>query len=383
MRLRKMLSFMLLITAFTGLFACSGFGFDETNTDVERYEIETGMTYEEKVEQLLGQFDDYQTDIDGDVLAFCGSVQTSYSASKIEYLSATDDDITKDYSASFDTETGIVTLTISYIDDENVIKADSYETVPYYVEEDNDYYIDFNNEVFSIGNMLMSGKINECIAIVDDVAVLGTCAVLLAGAYLLTVIANDPTYQMAVNDVITQVTEAVTTVVKSIISWFKSIVQTVVRYVTKTVVTTIKTVKTIYNVTVASVDFTLEEATAEKYKDNGKYYLALADTVDGNVYMSNLEINKDFASAVLSTGALVPLATKSSIRVYLSTYTFRQTDARDIAVQASSRLGMGGLVIQHPAHTTSGKIGMYFAHFHPCYPYQHSAHSFFGTPVFI
>ncbi len=349
---------------------------------IQTYAVETGMTYEEKVNELLSQFDDYQTNISGKELHFYGNIQTSYSESKIEYLADTNERLQKDYSASFDIETGIVTLLVTYSDEENIIKSTSYEAEPYYVEEDNDYYFDIDGEVYSISNMVMEGKINNCIAGVDDAAVVGGCVVLLAGAFLLTVITSDPTYQRSVTNVITQITEQITTVVKSILSWFKSIVQTIVRYVTKTIVTTIETVKTIYNITVASIAFTLEEATNAKYQDNGKYYLALADTVDGKVYMSGLEISKDFAIAVLSTGSLVSVATKSSVKVYLSTYTFREADARDIALRASSKLGMSS-VVMHPAHISSGRSGMYFKHFHPCYPYQHSAHSFYDVPVII
>lgn len=63
----------------------------------------------------------------------------------------------------------------------------------------------------------------------------------------------------------------------------------------------------------------------------------------------------------------------------MSTYTYDENDAKSIASEAS----LSGGVIRHPYHDKKGYAGTYFEHFHPCYPYFESAHSFFGDPSII
>lgn len=378
----KRILFLFFIVIVVSV-VCSCSKEDKTET-IETYEIQTGMTYEEKVDELLSQFDTYVSYTNGNYMCFDGEIETTYKESQIDFLSNIETPLTKKYSASLDAETGIINLEVSYLDNDITIKAESYEAMPYYDELSDDYLFEFEGEVFSVANMIYEGTVNECIAGVDDVAVIGGCAVLIGGLFLISAITQDPTYQRSITTVVQQVTETISTVVKSILSWFRSIFRTIVSTITKTIVKTVEVVKTIYKVAVADITFEFVEADASKYKNDGSYYLALADTSyggGGKVYFSTLKIDRNFAIAVLRSSQFVGLVNSLGNRaqVLLSTYTFSAYDAMTIAEEAS----LNGGVTYHPAHAKSWKPGVYFAHYHPTNPYLTSAHSFFGYPTII
>lgn len=379
--IKRILCLFFLVIIISTVSSCS----KENGTEIiETYEIQTGMTYEEKVDELLSQFDTYTSYTNGNFMFFDGEIETSYKESQIDFLSNIDAPLTKKYSASLNAETGVINMDVSYIDSDITIKTESYEAMPYFDELSDDYLFEFEGEVFSVANMIYEGTVNECIAGVDDIAVIGGCAILIGGLFLISAISQDPTYQKTMTTAVQQVTETVSVVVKSIIGWFRSILKTIVKTITKTIVKTIEVVKTIYKITVSGITFEFVEADSSKYKDDGSYYLALADTSyggGGKVYFSTLKIDRNFAIAVLRSSQFVALVNSlgNKAKVLLSTYTFNAYDAMSIAEEAS----LNGGVTYHPAHAKSWMPGVYFAHYHPTSPYLTSAHSFFGYPTII
>lgn len=378
----KILSVFILVFLCVTICSCSDN--EQKQEQVETYEVLNTLTYEDKVEELMSQFDTYSSHSNNNSLYFDGEIYTTYNESQIDYLSTSNEKITKKYSAELDTDSGVLYLTVSYVDDGVIVKYEQYETLPYYDACADDYLFEFENQTFSMASMILEGSINECVAAVDDAVVIGGCAVLLCCAYIVTAVSQDPTFQRSIETIVTQVTQTITTVVKSIISWFKSLFKTVVETVTKTVVSTIETIKTIYNYNVAGIDFEFTEADTSRCKDDGSYYLAIADISrggGGKVYFSTMKIDRNFAVAVLRSAMLVEVVNHigNTANVYMSTYTYDENDAKSIASEAS----LSGGVIRHSYHNKKGYAGTYFEHFHPCYPYFESAHSFFGDPSFI
>lgn len=351
----------------------------KNDNSIQTYEVETGMTYEEKANLLISKFASVNAYMDENVLSFEGSTFGKTNETKISYLNSKNEQIEKQYSAQLNVETGIISVRISYLLNEEVIKQDNYEAEPYYYEIADDYYIDIEDETLSVRDLIDQGNIQECIAIADDIVVGGA----IAACLVLCVVCNDPTFQKSVKQVVTTITETVTTFVKSFISWFKSLFQKVVRTIVKQVVTTVETVKTIYNITVNSIDYSLEAVSSSTRKKDGNYYLALADYLDGNVYFSGLSISKETAISIMTYKISVPLSSNRNKFMLLSTYTPLESDARSIAVQGSINNGFGGEVHLDPPHIRPTSKGTFFKHYHPA-PAQTvtTSHSMFGEPYF-
>lgn len=369
-------SITLLIITCIIISLCIGRKNDDS---IQTYEVETYMTYEEKANLLISKFSSVNAYMDENVLSFEGSTFGKTNETKISYLNSKNEQIEKQYSAQLNVETGIISVRISYLLNEEVIKQDNYEAEPYYYEIADDYYIDIEDETLSVRDLIDQGNIQECIAIADDIAVGGA----IAACLVLCVVCNDPTFQKSVKQVVTTITETVTTFVKSFISWFKSVFQKVVRTIVKQVVTTVENVKTIYNITVNSIDYALEAVSSSTRKKDGNYYLALADYLDGNVYLSGLSISKETAISIMTYKISVPLSSNRNKFMLLSTYTPLEQDARSIAVQGSINNGFGGVVHLDPPHIKSTSKGTFFKHYHPA-PAQTvtTAHSMFGEPYF-
>ena len=378
--MKKIFKFTFFILMFVYVISLSSCLNEKNEEQIQTYSIETQMTYEEKANLLINKFDYISSTMDGNTLSFEGLTSGNANETKIAYLNSSKEKIEKDYSAELNIETGVIKLNVSYVLNENVIKEESYEAMPYYYEVADDYFIDIEDETLSVSDLITNGKIEECIAIADDVAVAGT----IAACLVLCVVCNDPTIQRNVKQVVKTVTETVTTFVKSFLSWFKSIFKKVVRTIVKQVVTTVETVKTIYNISINSIDYSLEAVDKMTKKKDGEYYLALADYSDGNVYLSGINISKEIAISIMTYKISVPLNSNRNKFMILSTYTPVEKDAESIAIQGSLNNGFGGGIHLDPPHIRTNKKGTYFSHFHPAPKGSvTTSHSMFGNPTII
>ena len=249
---------------------------------------------------------------------------------------------------------------VTVLSDNNFQTYDYSEEYRYITHKDDEFYIDFEGELISISEIIETDVLENCIAIVDDlavaIAVLAVASVIICYPYIETV---------------------VTTVVTTVINWVRSFWRWLRGvFVTKTVTTTIVTTVTYYQVNVFSRDFELEkvENADEAPRDADFYYLAVV--IGPDVYISLEKITESEAVAVLATDTDVSI---DGTEFQLNTYTQAETDAQNIAMQAANYNGYSSIT-RHRYHGGS-KAGVYFEHYHPAPSSVHGLpHSFFGSP---
>ena len=115
--------------------------------------------------------------------------------------------------------------------------------------------------------------------------------------------------------------------------------------------------------------------------ENEKYYVAIADTVDGFLYVSDIALSDEEALAVLTTSTFVTGATANKKGIFpqlvVSLYTPNWYDAYLIACAAGTILGNPGAT-----HHTANRIG-YYNHYHPGEIYLDTSkpHVFYGQAL--
>ena len=330
------------------------------------------MSYEEKINGLINQFDSYDTTYvaENGLLSFnAQSTITIDQVKNINFVNSYDEEVVKKYETTLNPETMEFTIITKYFQNDEIVKEETFIVIPYYVEEEDDWKVDLDNESVSVKEVLASNNFEACIAGVDDVVVVGCAAVL----FVVAVVVCAPVVEEVVTIVVEQVVEAF----KSFWGWLKGL------FTTKTVTTTITTTVYKYNVKIGSKKYTLERAENKVFTAN-KYYVAVADTESGFVYISTEDITYAEAVSVLASTTMVNAISGSNLRFVLSTYTLLSSDAQSVADVAATYLAGNGSTF-HAYHNQdkygNKKKGIFYQHYHPCYPYVHgTAHSFFGAP---
>lgn len=335
------------------------------------------LSYEEKIQGFLNEFDMYEYDYDDSIIEFNGVLTREISGFYgYEFLNTIDETlITRSYNTKIDCETGVVTLVINSKQNEQVIEQIEEEVTPIYDEVLDDYIITLENGTkISVLDSLASDNLNPCITGVDD-------AVLVAGAAaILIVVVLAP----QIEKMSTTIVNTVVTWVKSFWSWLRS------RWTKKTTTTTtIVTTETIvYPITINNstyklkeYDKVLKEYNNKSFFDNQLYYLAIGDTEDKHMYVSTVHVTYEIALQVLSASTPIlvdsahPQTSNKPVNQFvLSIYTQKQHLAYGLAYSAGTLLGFPGCT-----HHEAYKKG-YFNHFHPGSEY-HEPHCFYGYPV--
>lgn len=326
------------------------------------------MSYEEKIDGLINQFDSYDTTYvaENGLLSFNAQETITIDQVKnINFVNSYDEEVVKKYETTLNPKTMEFTIITKYFQNDEIVKEEACVVIPYYVQEEDDWKVELDNESVSVKEVLASNNFETCIAGVDDVVMVGGAAVL----FVVAVVVCAP----VVEEVVTTVVE----VLKSFWGWLKGL------FTTKTVTTTITTTVYKYNVKIGSKQYTLERAEDKVFTAN-KYYVVVADTESGFVYISTEDITYAEAVSVLASTTMVNAISGSNLRFVLSTYTLLGSDAKSVADVAATYLGGNGSTF-HAYHNVdkygNKKKGIFYQHYHPCYPYVHgTAHSFFGTP---
>jgi len=330
------------------------------------------MSYEEKIEQLLDTFDDYSLDNAGTQILFEAKTDISnYDFSQIQYLSTNAENTIKKYKTNLDLENEKFEIITEYIQDGVLVHTETIETIPYYDEYSDDYYIAMpDGTSVSVSESVSSTSFNECSV---TLAALGIALTAKEVAVLLTAVTV-----VAAPVVVTVVTKVVTKVVswvRSFWNWFKSLW----RAKTTTVVTTTTTISLSYDITISGTKVEAKPFDKTMKFDLHKFYVAIADTEDGLLYVSPVPIDGIKALAILTTSTFVKSAHKGSNKTFVvSLYTpdASGADARLIATEAGTILGSPG-AIHHYAKTAG-----YFNHYHPGLSYTSMSHPhvFYGQP---
>ena len=332
---------------------------------IDTEEIGT-LSYNEQIDKMLDEFDYYTYDFENNEVKFSASVMKNLSDfTGYQLLNTIDDsEITKNFRTNFNCDTQEFTLITEYVQNEQVLKTIEQIVEPVFDEDVNDYFIVLDDGTkLSVAQTLQLDNLNTCVALVDDAAIL---AVAVVAIFAITIVVAAPEIVKAVETVVT----TVVTWVKSFWSWFCSLWKPK----TKTVVSTITTTSITYPVTIDNTTYKLKKYEKGRYFDEKLYYLAIADTDDGLMYMSTVHVKEEVALAVLCKETLVNSGHQhSSKKFVLSVYTVNQQIADNLATKAGGILQCPGRVF-HKAT----KVG-YFNHFHPGAVY-HEPHCFFGYP---
>ena len=331
------------------------------------------LSYEEKARQILNDFDMYSYEFNDNVLSFNGEITRSANYfNGFDYLStSTNEQITQKYSTYLDLEEERFVLTISYYHNNEFIEKTEQETTPIFDSEKNDYFIKLDNgELLSVSKIINDNNMDNCIALVDD------AAILLAIALTIAVVAAAPYIINVVSTVVTQVTRWIS----SFFWWLKSLF-------VETVVTTVVTQVATPAITIDNTTYRTEAKTKTDlmHLDPTLYFGAFADPTNGKMYLTVIPIGEIVAIAILATPIVVPCIGDTSRTMIASTYTFTEIQALKIA-------SVVGLHERTPAWSPEihGKRG-YFWHYHTVASaitlgkggvrYVSNPHSFYGLPI--
>lgn len=368
----------MFTSIFLALILCLSFvmpSFLETKQNVATREIDVNnigiMSYEEKVEKVLNSFDEYSIDNNDTQITFEAINDVSdFDFSGIQYLSTNADTTIKKYKTNLDVANEKFEIITEYIQDDEVVYSETTETTPYYDEYADDYYIAMpDGTSVSISETLASNNLNECSVIL---LALGLTLTTTEIALLLTavVIVATPV-----------VVEVVSVVLTEVATWANSFWRWLKRAAKATMVATTITTSVALSYTISVSQTKVEAKPYDKTikLDLDKYYVAIADTDDGLLYISSKPIDNISALAILTTSTFVKSAHKGSNKSFVvSLYSPDPTGTAAclIASEAGTILGSPG-AIYHDAK----KIG-YFKHYHPGIKYTSLSHPhvFFGAP---
>ena len=330
------------------------------------------LSYEEKAEQILSGFDNYDYFEDQEAITFEASVNVATDClSQLQYLSTEIETTTKKYVTRLDAENEKFYIITQYIQEEKVVYEEKTETVPYYDEYSDDYYVQMpDGTVVSMYETLKAGGVNECLVVVAGLAITAAEAAVLLAA--LVIVAAPVIYTTVVTIVTT-----IVTLVRSFFSWLRSLWKP--KTVTKTAV--VATTVIAYSITIADTKVDLKRFDENKKYEETKYYVAVADTVDGFLYVSDTPIDDLQALAILTRLSYVSGATKNkngvTPQLVISVYTPNGYDAYLLASEAGTILMNPGAT--HHAATRPG----YFNHYHPGGVYKETSHPhvFYGEAL--
>ena len=348
-------------------FIYSNNGLSTRNIDVNEMSI---LSYEEKAQQLLNTFDEYSISNDENTVSFEGLVDiSSFDFSGIQYLSTTADTTVKKYKTDLDVANEKFYIITEYIQDDVVVYSEKVETTPYYDKYEDDYYISMPDGTnISISENISAENFNQCSV---TLAALGIALTAKEAAVLLSavVIVAAPVIVEVVNVVVT----TIVTWVRSFWSWFRSLFTKTTTTVTTTTITTTLS----YTISISNTKVDAKPYDKTKKYEIGQYYVAVADTDDGLLYVSPDPISNISALAILTTSSFVKSAHKGSNKSFvISLYTPTNDVACLIATEAGTLIGSPGAV-----HHDAKKVG-YFKHYHPGLTYTDLSHPhvFYGTP---
>ncbi len=211
------LVFTICLTFFLPCFADSSHNLATRNVNVNEI---GSISYEEKVEQLLSNFDEYNITSTESALSLEGIVDISnFDFSGFQYLSTNAKTTIKKYKTDLDLENEKFYIITEYIQDDIIVHTETVETTPYYDDYEDDYYIAMpDGSNVSLSDSLKTSNFNECVVALTVLGVALTAtevAILLAAVAIIAA----PVIVESVSVVVT----AVTTWVRNFRNWFRSI----------------------------------------------------------------------------------------------------------------------------------------------------------------
>ena len=346
------LSTVLLFIAVSALFN------SKTTPDVElnarTVKVEQ-LTYGEHIESLVDQFDSYTTDNTENSISFNGTIISSLSELYgINNLSENSEKIEKKISTNYNYLTNEFVLEVNIYQDGILIDSLSQEADPLYDSEKDEGYIEYEGERIYLSDCLDIDVLNDCVAVVDDIAI----GALVASALLITIVVTSPSVQQTITTTVTQVVETVVSAVKSFWRWLT-------RWVTKTFTRTVTTTTTVTTytptLTISNVKYETKKVTLTELKKYpvGKYCLCFVS--GGIIYISVSTISDVIATSILMS-AIVVNDKNTGKKMIASTFTQLESDAYRVALAAglNSRTPLGSPDFDHGAWHYHSRAEAYY-----------------------
>ncbi|MCH5159702.1 MAG: hypothetical protein J1F66_02500 [Clostridiales bacterium] len=285
----------------------------------------------EKVDSLIAKFNEYNSTHTDTSIGFEGEMYASIGEILgFDSLAYQKEDVIKKVKTNYDYSTNTFSMVVSYYSGNTLLERVESEAEPLYDEERDDGYIEFEGERYYFSESFDTNGLNECIAGVDDVAVIGVGAVLVCGV-LITLAVTPPSVQQEIVRSVTTIVETVVETVRSFWRWFTSWVKKVftrTKVVETTTVVTITTPKV--KVNEKEYETTRVKAEEREKLPEKAYYLALADPTNDTFYMSISQIDEAIAIAVMMVATPVDCIGKIDYQMILSVYTQNHSDTEPI-----------------------------------------------------
>lgn len=346
--------------------------------DIRTIEVNQ-FTYEEQGQKMLNKFDEYDIDATETTLNFSGSMTVSLGEIfGFDFLSDVSGNAKKTFSISYNIETNEFFVEISYRDGEYLINTIKERGEPIVDEERDDAYMEIDGQRVYFSEAFDINSLDNCIALVDDAAVVAVGLVVVAAVLLYVVCV--PTARTTVITTLQTITTTVVEAVKSFWSWLTS-------WVTRTTTTTVvqTTVATVYTPSLVLNNEKVEtqEMTKEMIDKlpQGAYFLCFADSSNGKIYMSIVQITQSVAIGIMNTVILVPCIGKPSEQMVASIFSLNEThiflvmDIVGYSVRTPrwypENHGIGKGYLWHYHSLSEIKVGSVY----------YAPHAFFGLPV--
>lgn len=292
----------------------------------------SSVTIKTQAQKMINQFTSYDCDATENSINFNGEVNVDWGKLKgFDYLSTEDKSkLKKNISASYDFETGIFYVRVKYTDESGEIIEEITESVePEYDEVNDDVYFYYEGEKYSMTALLETEAMDNC---VSGTLVAGSAAVALAGVFLVSVVASDPTIVQSTIIVFEKVVNVIVEKVKAVFGWFARLFTR-----TKTETTYVPRTKIVYektpSVEINGVKYITEYVPPAqlKNKSSSVYYIAFADTTTGKMYLSTQSITEQVAIEIMKKPVAVPCMANSKFQMIVSVFSIYEKKARHIA----------------------------------------------------
>ncbi len=318
---------------------------------------------------MLEAFDEYTIDNSDENIVFEGIMDiSSLDLSGVQFLSTSADETIKKYQTNLDMENEKFSIITQYIQDGEVVYEESMDTIPYYDEYGDDYYINMpDGTTISVSESITTDNMNQCSVTLAAIGIALTAKEVAVLLTAVTIVAA-PVVVQVVKTVVT----TIVTWVKSFWSWFRSLFTKK----TTTVYTTTVTTAISYSVSLSGTKVEAKPFSKTMNFKPNKFHIAIADTEDGILYVSQAAVDSVSALAILTTATYVTSAHGSGKQFVVSLYTKYGSDAYNMASSAGAILGIPGATY-HPA-TKRG----YYNHYHPGAKYDNrlsKPHVFYGS----
>ena len=338
------------------------------------------LSYEEKIEDFLGQLDDYSTSVESQSIVFTGNLSVGLKDSGINFLSTSEDYTSLQLSGSLDTTNCNLSTQMELgLNDEETYTEELNSTLEF-DEENNDVLIVLDNgEQLSLSEELESDNLNECFAITAGLAIYALTVLVLGAIAVYTVAVVAPSFTSSADNTWNRIT-----------NWWNSLFGPKTVDKSKTLTSSERVLRTSRPTgSIYKLAYVIGKGSLNISSVNLGYLQALA--LLNSIYVFDDELNQVLDTTLLnkinkinlsglSEQVLVDIKALDEQRTnnkncFIGVYTPTMLNASKLAYV----LRVEGIDLSTSAETHNVNVGSgYYYHFHDP---RHKIHIWFGNPI--